>query len=79
MTFAELREFLCSQQWAVEATVTPAGAPQAAVIGVAITDSLELIFDTLNSSRKHANLQKDPRIALAIGWDDGRTAQIGAG
>ena len=38
MTLTQLREILCDQHWAVEATVTPAGHPQAAVIGAAITD-----------------------------------------
>jgi uncharacterized protein YhbP (UPF0306 family) len=76
MTPAELRTFLRAQLWAIEATATPLGAPQAAVIGVAVTDSLELVFDTLTTSRKHANLEHDPRIALVIGWDDARTAQI---
>ena len=76
MTHADLRTFLRAQQCATEATATPVGVPQAAVIGVAVTDSLELIFDTLTTSRKHANLEHDARIALVIGWDDARTAQI---
>ena len=54
---------------AVEATTRADGAPQAAVIGVAITDELELVFDTLATSRKCENLRRDGRIALAIGWD----------
>lgn len=76
MTGAELAEFLRSQRWAAQATHGVSGPPQAAVIGVAVTDALEIVFDTLATSRKHANLLADPRIALVIGWDDGRTAQI---
>lgn len=72
----ELLQFLRAQPWAVEATVTGQRAPQAAVIGVAVTDDLELVFDTLATSRKAANLRANPRIALVVGWDDGRTAQI---
>jgi hypothetical protein len=53
MAPADLRAFLRAQQWAIEATVTVLGVPQAAVIDVAITDSLELIFDTLTTPRKH--------------------------
>lgn len=76
MTRSELIQFLRAQPWAVEASVNGRGEPQAAVVGVAVTDRLELVFDTLSSSRKAANLRANPRIALVMGWDDGRTAQI---
>jgi general stress protein 26 len=62
-------EFLHSHKLVVEASRTPEGAPQAAVVGYAVTDSLELVFDTLSTTRKFANLRADPRIALVIGWD----------
>jgi hypothetical protein len=64
--------FLRSQRWAVEATVSSAVQPQAAIIGYAVTDELELVFDTLSTSRKAANLRANPRIALVIGgWQQG--------
>lgn len=75
MRRAELVQFLRDQPWAVEATIDPSQGPQSAVIGVAVTEQLELIFDTLSTSRKHANLLRDPRIALVIGWDQARTVQ----
>ena len=52
------------------------GAPQAAVVGFAVSDTLEFVFDTLGATRKMANLRRDPRVALVVGWDDERTAQI---
>jgi hypothetical protein len=73
---AELLTFLRRYRIAVEASVSPAGAPQAAVVGFAVTDSLELVFDTLQSTRKYVNLVADPRIALVVGWDHEATAQI---
>jgi pyridoxine/pyridoxamine 5'-phosphate oxidase len=76
MQRSELLEYLRRQPWAVEATTSPAGAPQAAVIGVAITDALEIVFDTLGGTRKAANLRRDPRVALVVGWDEAQTAQI---
>lgn len=76
MTRDELLEFLRSQPWAVEASVAGDGAPQAAVVGVAVSEQLELVFDTLGTSRKAGNLRANPRIAVVIGWDEGRTAQI---
>jgi pyridoxine/pyridoxamine 5'-phosphate oxidase len=71
----DLIEFMRAQKWAVEASVSPEGTPQAAVIGVAVTDSLELVFDTVGTTRKAANLRANPRVAFVIGWDDGKTVQ----
>jgi len=76
MTRAELLAFLRRYRIAVEASVGPDGHPQAAVVGIAVSDELELIFDTLVSTRKYANLRRDPRIALVVGWDDEATAQV---
>lgn len=76
MTPRELVEFIRQQPWAVEASVAADGAPQAAVIGVVVSDVLELFFDTLVSSRKCENLRRDPRVAFVIGWDDARTLQL---
>jgi general stress protein 26 len=70
MTRAELIEILRAHKLAVEATIGEGGAPQAAVVGIAVSDDLELVFDTLASTRKHRNLRADPRIALVIGWGD---------
>ena len=60
----------------MQASVTTAAAPQAAVVGIAVSDDLELVFDTLGSTRKMANLRANPRIALVIGWDDEQTVQL---
>jgi pyridoxine/pyridoxamine 5'-phosphate oxidase len=76
MTRQELIEFLRLHRLAVEASIAASGAPQAAVVGVAVSDRLELVFDTVTSSRKFANLLRDPRVALVVGWDQERTAQI---
>lgn len=57
------------------ATRGPEGAPQAAVVGVAATDRAEIIFDTSASSRKYRNIERDPEVAIVIGWDDEATVQ----
>ncbi|HEX6275118.1 MAG TPA: pyridoxamine 5'-phosphate oxidase family protein [Polyangiaceae bacterium] len=72
----ELVEWLRKQPWAVESSVSPAGMPQAAVIGIVVSDALELFFDTLADSRKCRNLRANPRVALVIGWDDAQTVQL---
>ena len=74
MTRAELLAFLRKHRLAVVSTVRD-GAPQAAVVGIAVTDDLEIIFDTLTTSRKYQNLRADPRAALVIGWDAEQTVQ----
>ncbi|MGE0310813.1 MAG: pyridoxamine 5'-phosphate oxidase family protein [Lautropia sp.] len=76
MPRSELLRFLRAQPWAVEASVDPQGQPQAAAIGVAITDRFELVFDTLSGSRKAANFRANARVALVVGWDDGQTVQL---
>ncbi len=75
MTRAELLSFLRTHRLAVVSTVHD-GAPQAAVVGIAVSDDLDIIFDTLTTSRKYQNLRADPRVALVIGWDTEQTAQI---
>ncbi len=62
-----LLEFLRQNPLAVQASVTSSGAPQAAVVAFAVTDQFELIFDTLDSTRKAQNLHLNSRIALVIG------------
>ena len=75
MTSQELVEFIRRHRWAVQASASLSGAPQAAVIGVAVNDNAELCFDTNIPSRKCQNLRRDPRIALVIGWDEEQTVQ----
>ena len=73
-----LLTFIRAHRWAIEATSSPGNEPQAAIIGIAVTEELELVFDTFASSRKAANLRANPRIAFVIGgWNDAdpRTVQ----
>lgn len=76
MTTAELLRFLKRYKLAVQATTSPDHQPQAAVVGYAVSDAFEFVFDTLDTSRKFRNLRADPRVALVVGWDDAMTAQI---
>lgn len=70
MTTADLLSFLRLYPNAVQASVAPSGGPQAAVVGVAVTDTFELVFDTLGRTRKAANLRHDGRIAFVLGGGD---------
>jgi hypothetical protein len=70
MTPDELVRYLRRFPHAVQASVTPEGAPQAALVGVAVTDALELMFDTLGRTRKASNLRAHPRIAFVLGGQE---------
>jgi pyridoxine/pyridoxamine 5'-phosphate oxidase len=67
MTRAALLEFMRSETYAVQSSVSPDGRPQSAVVGVAISDRFEIVFDTIASSRKAANLRANPAVAFVIG------------
>jgi hypothetical protein len=69
LTRQELLAFLRLHRIAVQASSGPDRQPQAAVVGIAVTDALEIVFDTLESSRKARNLRADPSIALVVGWE----------
>lgn len=78
MNPAKLLEFLRLHRLAVQASVSVANGPQAAIVGFAISDQFEIVFDTLGSTRKAENLRKNSHIALVIGgWlsGDERTVQ----
>jgi general stress protein 26 len=75
MTKEFLREFISQHKLAVMSSVASGNMPQAALVGIAVTPDLELIFDTVITSRKYQNLLLNPKIAFVIGWDDERTIQ----
>jgi general stress protein 26 len=76
VTRPELLAFLRRHRLCVQASVSSAGTPQAAVVGFAVSDDLEIVFDTIGTSRKMANLRGNAHIALVVGWDDEQTVQI---
>jgi pyridoxine/pyridoxamine 5'-phosphate oxidase len=79
MTPNQLLQFLREHRLGVQASVSDSAMPQAAVVGVAVTDRFELVFDALDGTRKVQNLRRNPGVALVIGgWHAGdeRTAQI---
>ena len=78
MKQAELVAFLQEHKWAVVATASLGGRSESALIGFCANERVELLFDTLASSRKMANLTVNPSISLVIGgWlpGDERTVQ----
>ena len=70
-----LFQFLDACGLGVLSSLGPMGAPQSALVGIAITPELEIIFDTVEKSRKFANIARDPRVAFLIGWQGEVTVQ----
>jgi general stress protein 26 len=75
MNVDEVFQFMNSQRLAVLATVGEQMRPEAALMGFAVTPELEIIFDTVKSSRKYPNLKKNPRVAWVIGCTTEVTVQ----
>jgi len=66
-TRTQLLQFLRHHRLAVLASVAASGGAQAAVVGIAVTDTFEIVFDTLDTTRKVQNIAEDPRVALVVG------------
>lgn len=71
----QVREFAVAQRIAALATVSPSGDPEAALMGVAVTPDFEIVFDTLNTTRKYTNLAANLRVALVVGCSGGVSIQ----
>jgi hypothetical protein len=67
MERSELLAYLRSQQLGVLGTLAASGEPQGALVGYAVTSDLEILFDTLRTTRKYANMIANPRVSLTVG------------
>lgn len=68
-------QFIAKQKLGVVSTVNAENKPEAGVVGIAFSENLEIIFDTIKASRKYKNILRDPHVALVIGWDNEITVQ----
>lgn len=75
MNVEELFLFIRNERLAVLATASKNGRPEAALMGIAVTPGLEIIFDTVKSSRKYPNLKANPQVAWVIGCTTEITVQ----
>ena len=72
MTEGDLYTFLAKCKLGVVSTIGPTGTPQSALMGIAVTEQLEIVFDTVKSSRKYPNLSARPACSFVIGgWNTG--------
>ncbi len=75
MTKGDLHAFLARRRLGVLATTGPAGAPQSALMGIAVTPDLEIVFDTVKTSRKYPNLTASRACSFVVGWEGEQTVQ----
>lgn len=64
----EAFDFLRRQNLGVISTISEQGRPEAALINYGVTKDLELIFETLQTSRKYRNIFGNPAVAMVIGF-----------
>jgi pyridoxine/pyridoxamine 5'-phosphate oxidase len=71
----ELFDFISKRKLSVLSSIAADGTPQSALVGIAVTPDLEIIFDTVKSSRKYGNLIAKPAASFVIGWEGEATVQ----
>jgi pyridoxine/pyridoxamine 5'-phosphate oxidase len=75
MTEADVYRFVSECRLGVLASIAVDGTPQSALVGIAVTPELEIVFDTVKTSRKYPNLMARPSCSFVIGWAGERTVQ----
>ena len=67
--------FMAGYRYGVVSSMAANGVPQSALVGIAITPELEIVFDTVNTSRKYKNLTERPSCSFVVGWGGEKTVQ----
>jgi hypothetical protein len=76
MEKSAIHSFLRQHRYAVISSLSASHTPQSALIGVAVSPNLEIIFDTFKSSRKYPDLMANSNCSLVIGWENEQTLQL---
>jgi pyridoxine/pyridoxamine 5'-phosphate oxidase len=75
MDSAAIYSFVAGCRYGVVSSIAGDGTPQGALVGIAVTPQLEIVFDTVNTSRKYGNLIARPACSFVVGWSGERTVQ----
>ncbi len=75
MTRTELYGFIAARKLGVLGYFSLQGTPRSALVGIAVTPELEIVFDTVSSSRKFGDLLANPAASFVIGWEGEVTVQ----
>ena len=75
MERSELFRFMKKHRYGVVSSIAADGTPQSALVGIAVTPELDIVFDTLRTTRKYTNLLRNPRCSFVVGWSGEQTVQ----
>lgn len=76
MDQAAIHAFMAQFRYGVVSSISDKGVPQSALVGIAITPRLEIVFDTVKTSRKYPNLVARPSCSFVVGWAGEQTVQF---
>jgi hypothetical protein len=76
MNKANLHTFMAEHRYGVVSSISATGIPQSALVGIAVTDQLEIVFDTLRSTRKYRNLIARAACSVVLGFPGEKTVQL---
>jgi pyridoxine/pyridoxamine 5'-phosphate oxidase len=76
MEKAAIHAFMARSRYGVVSSIASDGRPQSALVGIATTPALEIVFDTVKSSRKYGNLIRNPSCSFVVGWEGEQTVQF---
>lgn len=76
MKLQDITEFLNQFETCVIATVDQDGKPEAATVGFSVDDDFKILVATNQKTRKAANLSKNNKVALVVGFNGPKTVQI---
>jgi|HubBroStandDraft_1064217.scaffolds.fasta_scaffold335324_1 hypothetical protein len=63
----ELHSFVAQQRHRVLSGISGEGIPRSALVGIAVTSGLEIVFDTVKCWRKYPNLIARTRCSFVVG------------
>ena len=76
MDKSALFPLMTRSRYGVISSIASGGTPQSALVGVATTPDLEIVFDTLKTTRKYANLVAHPSCSFVLWWSGEQTVQL---
>ena len=68
-------KFINNHKLGIVSSINASCKPESALVGIAVSKQLEIIFDTVKSSRKYGNIVANPFVSLVTGWDNETTVQ----
>ena len=76
MDKTSLYSVMTLSRYGVVSSIAANGSSQSALVGIAVTPELEIVFDTLKTTRKYANLVARPSCSFVLWWSGEQTVQF---